>query len=193
MSVFPHESPHLPVRVVARKWPDRPHWEFDAVLLGEDCHGVWLGVPTGTAMSRPGAAFTTDQPQVTLVPRDGAFLSSFYARGGSAHCDVYVDISTVPVWSGDTVTAVDLDLDVVRGWTGRVWVEDEDEFAAHRVQHAYPPGLVRLAVTSCDEVRTAVQGRLSPYDGVLPKTWLRLLETENDRPVVRGGSAPLPG
>ena len=47
--------------------------------------------------------------------------------------DVYVDITTVPVWlDGPTraVTAVDLDLDVVRGWTGRVWVDDEDEFAA---------------------------------------------------------------
>ena len=78
------------------------------------------------------------------------FVATFYARGGTAHCDVYVDITTVPVWSGDTVTAVDLDLDVVRGWTGRVWVDDEDEFAAHRVRYAYPSDLVRLAVTSCD-------------------------------------------
>ena len=39
------------------KWGDRPHWEFDAVLLGSDEHGDWLGIPGGTHMSRPGAAY----------------------------------------------------------------------------------------------------------------------------------------
>ena len=122
-----------PVRVVARKWPDRAHWEHDALRLGEDDHGVWLGAPPGTYLSRPGAAFHSDQAHVTLVPRDGAFVATFYGRGGSAHCDVYVDITTVPVWDGDTVTAVDLDLDVVRGWTGRVWVDGGDGVAVpHR-------------------------------------------------------------
>ena len=40
------------------------------VRLGEDDLGVWVGAPVGTAMSRPGAAFRTDQAQVTLVPHD---------------------------------------------------------------------------------------------------------------------------
>ena len=167
--------PGSPVRVVARKWPDRPHWEHDAVHLGEDDLGLWLGAPVGTAMSRPGAAFRTDQRQVTLVPRESAFLATFYERGGTAHCDVYVDITTVPVRSPGAVTAVDLDLDVVRGWTGRVWVDDEDEFAAHRVQHAYPPDLVRLAVGSCEAVRDAVHRGEAPYDGGTPGPWFAAL------------------
>ena len=51
---------------------------------------------------------------------------------------VYVDITTPPVWDGTVLRAVDLDLDVVRGNTGRVWVDDEDEFADHRVRFGYP-------------------------------------------------------
>ena len=159
------------VRVVARKWPDRPHWEHDAEHLGEDEHGVWVGAGPGTRLSRPGAWVLTDQVQVTLVPRDAAFVATFYAPGGQAHCDVYVDITTVPVWhvgragAPDTVTAVDLDLDVVRGWTGRVWVEDDDEFADHRVRYGYPGGLVRLAVSSCEAVRLAVEAGRPPFDG----------------------------
>ena len=165
-----------PVRLVARKWPDRPHWEHDATLLGQDDHGVWLGAAPGTHMSRPGAAFSTDQAQVSLVPHEQPFVATFYAPGGTSHCDVYVDITTVPVWSGDTVTAFDLDLDVVRGWAGRVWVDDEDEFAAHRVQHSYPADLVRLAVTSCQAVHEAVTAGHPPYDGLHPRTWFATLD-----------------
>jgi hypothetical protein len=181
--------PRRAVQVVARKWPDRPHWEHRAELLGEDEHGLWVGAPAGTLLSRPGASLVTDQAQVTLVPRDEPFVATFYAPGGLAHCDVYVDITTVPVWvvspstgpstgSGDavdTVTAVDLDLDVVRGWSGRVWVEDEDEFAAHRVRYTYPGDVVRLAASSCERVRVALEQGRPPYDGSAG-AWLAAVE-----------------
>ncbi len=36
------------------KWGDRPHWEMDAVYLGADAAGDWIGFPVGTRMSRPG-------------------------------------------------------------------------------------------------------------------------------------------
>lgn len=163
--------------MLARKWPDVPHWEFDALVLGEDRHGVWVGAPSGTRMQRPGASFVTDQPQVSLLPRQSAFVATFYAPGGLAPFDVYVDITTVPVWLDGptrTVTAVDLDLDVLRGRSGRVWVDDEDEFAARRVH--YPADLVRLAATSCEAVRTAVESGRPPYDGSAG-AWLAALET----------------
>jgi uncharacterized protein len=169
-----------PVRVVTRKWPDRPHWEFDALRLGEDEHGVWVGAPVGTSMRRPGAGFLTDQAQVSLIPRDAAFVATFYSPGGRSPCDVYVDITTVPQWvdgAVSTVTAVDLDLDVVRGWTGRVWVDDEDEFAAHRLLMAYPGDLVRLAAGSCEAVLAAVESGGPPYDGSAG-AWFTALRTK---------------
>jgi len=166
------------VRLVYRKWRDRPHWEGDGLLLGSDSWGRWLGIRQGTLMTRPGASYTTDQDIVVLVPRDQPFVASFYAPGGTAHCSVYVDITTVPVWGADSVTAVDLDLDVVRGWTGRVWVDDEDEFADHRVRYAYPQPVVQLAVTSCEEVLDAVRSGRPPYDGGVSGPWFgRLGET----------------
>ena len=163
------------LRMVARKWPDRPHWEYDAVHLGDDEHGSWVGAPAGTLMSRPGVSFHTDQAQVSLVPVEEPYVATFYAPGGSSPCEVYVDIATFATWSADTVTAVDLDLDVIRGWSGRVWVDDEDEFADHRVRHDYPDDLVRLAASSCDSVRAAVEAREAPYDGTAARTWLAAL------------------
>jgi hypothetical protein len=135
------------IRVVFGKWGGLPHWEYAALPLGEDEHGTWLGLPVGSRVARPGASFLTTEPQVVLVP-DAPFVATFFAPGGDAPCDVYVDISTRPSIDTGVVTAVDLDLDVLRGWTGRVWVDDEDEFADHRVRLGYPDDVVTLALTS---------------------------------------------
>lgn len=161
------------VRMVFTKWGGRPHWEYDARLLGEDGHGVWLGLPRGSTVARPGARITTSEDQVVLVP-SAHFVATFYAPGG-APCDVYVDISTVAEHQPGLVSAVDLDLDVLRARTGRVWVDDEDEFADHRVRYAYPEEVVRAATASCVTVRTAVEHAEAPFDRATPAHWLGML------------------
>src|SRR3954453_5623515 len=128
------------------KWGERPHWEFAATYLGRDLHGDWLGIVAGTTMTRPGATYVAPTDQVGLVPAPGddharGWLEPFPQgggrRGGSGGVAApaagagpvrgYVDVTTPPVWDGTVVRAVDLDLDVVRGNAGRVWVDDEDE------------------------------------------------------------------
>ena len=159
--------PGTPVEVVMTKWRDRPHWEFPAYFLGADAHGDWLGIPAGTHMSRPGADYVAPVDQVGLVPAGDAsergWLATFHARGGQV--EVYVDITTPPRWDGVVLRAVDLDLDVVRGTTGRVWVDDEDEFAEHRIAFEYPTTLVVHATHTCDHVHAQVLHRAAPYDG----------------------------
>jgi hypothetical protein len=156
------------------KYGDRPHWEFDAVLLGSDAHGEWLGVPAHTPMARPGAAFTPPVDSVLLVPASGeGWLGTFYAPG--FRVEVYVDVTTPARWDGAVLRAVDLDLDVVRGETGRVWVDDEDEFAEHRLAFGYPDDLVSAASTTCNDVHRRVADRVSPFDGLAPRRWLEAL------------------
>src|SRR3954454_17024478 len=92
------------------KWGDRPHWAMDAVHLGSDDAGDWIGFPKGTRMSRPGVDLTTTNLQVGLVPAAG-WLATFHGPGGKVR--TYVDMTTVPVWDGSTIRAVDLDLDVI--------------------------------------------------------------------------------
>ena len=164
MALLPGDA----VRVVMSKWRDQPHWEFDCVFLGRDVHGDWLGIAAGTRMARPGATYVAPTAQVGLVPpagtdEDRGWLATFHDVGGPVR--IYVDITTPPVWDGAVVRAVDLDLDVVCGPTGRVWVDDEDEFADHRVRFGYPDGLARGAMASCDRVHAAVAAERAPYDG----------------------------
>ena len=170
-------EPGTAVRVVMTKWGGRPHWEFDAILLGSDEHGDWLGVPGGTPMSRPGAHFVAPVDQVCLSPALGAdaergWCATFHATGGPA--DVYVDMTTPPVWDGAVLRAVDLDLDVIRGTTGRIWVDDEDEFAEHRRSFGYPEEISRLAMDSCDRVRAELEAGRAPYDQTAAAWFARL-------------------
>jgi protein associated with RNAse G/E len=87
---------------------------------------------------------------------------------------VYVDITTPPVWDGRTLRAVDLDLDVVREAEGRLYVDDEDEFAEHRVAFGYPDDVAAGAEQSCARVRAALAAGHPPYDGS-HRPWLDLV------------------
>jgi len=162
-----------PLRVVATKWGNRRHWEFDAIRLGEDEHGLWAGVPVGTVISRPGLTIVARQPQVVLFP-EAAYVATFYSPEADPPCRVYVDIATLPVVSDGQVTSVDLDLDVILGNHGRVWVDDEDEFAQHRVEWSYPDHVVTEAVASCEAVVAAVTAGRPPFDGS-HEPWLERL------------------
>lgn len=169
--------------MVFSKWRGRPHWEYDARVLGDDEHGTWVGAPAGTRVARPGAAFDSPSHFVSLVPPDRGFVATFYGEHplppGDPHVELYVDITTVPTWETargrTTVLMVDLDLDVLRGRSGRVWVDDEDEFADHRVRYDYPAELVRLAASSCDRVREDVLAGRGPFASDVGRRWLSRL------------------
>jgi hypothetical protein len=165
------------------KWGDRPHWEFGARFLGSDRYGDWLAIPAGTTMTRPGATYVAPVDQVGLVPPPGpdsdrGWLATFHAVGGPVR--IYVDVTTPPYWDGGVLRAVDLDLDIVRGSTGRVWVDDEDEFADHRIRFGYPDDLVRAATASCERVHEAVATATAPYDGSAD-AWLARVDGLADR------------
>jgi hypothetical protein len=169
-------------RVLVRmtKWGERPHWAFESVFLGRDEHGTWLGFPRGTYMSRPGAVFVSPTDLLGLVPADDApeadrwWLATIHKPDGPLA--VYVDVTAPPTWSGYTVHAVDLDLDVVREHDGRVWVDDEDEFAEHQELFGYPPEVVAAARGSCDRLVALLSSGHPPYDGT-PGRWFDLLSS----------------
>lgn len=159
------------------KWGRRPHWEFDATFLGSDRAGDWIGIPAGTRMIRPGAEYVAPVHQVGLSPAPGpnpdrGWLATFHAEGGEVH--TYVDMTTPPYWTDLDLNAVDLDLDVVRDPDGRVWVDDEDEFAQHQRAFGYPAEIVDLARTTAERIRKALRDQQHPFDGTAD-AWLERL------------------
>ena len=161
-----------PVRLELTKWGEHPHWQMPAVYLGADAFGDWVGFPVGTHMTRPGASYTTANLQVGLVP-DAPYLATFHGPGFTIW--TYVDMTTVPVWDGDVLRAVDLDLDVIERLDHTTYVDDEDEFADHQVRFGYPPEVIDLARASCTSVLAAVSGGTAPFDRVSGQRWLDVL------------------
>jgi hypothetical protein len=166
-------APGDPIRVEMTKWGGRPHWEYDAVYLGGDEHGEWLGCPVGTFYRRPGMEFVAVFGGVVLVPAGGAAHVAAF-NDAAAKAATYVDMATPPTWAGSTLRSVDLDLDVVKLQDGTVYLDDEDEFAEHTLEYGYPPEVVAMAEASAREVLAAVRAGVAPYDGTAERWQGRL-------------------
>lgn len=158
------------VHVNQRKWPDSPHWHFDAERIGEDYHGVWLFVDAATVMQRG-----TEQPRpagidmVILVPNTDPWMVEFYRDHPTDA--VYVNIGSVPEWEESMVTQIDLDLDVIRKTDGTVVIVDEDEFAEHQVALAYPPAIVQLARQASDRAARLLEEGNEPFAAAADQWW----------------------
>jgi uncharacterized protein len=160
------------VNVLVRftKWGDQPHWRLPTEFLGDDEFGRWLVGWPGTIVQR---GLEPPRPWkvgcVGLVPHDRPWISWFNATGEP---EVYVDVCSVPVWLSETeVTAVDLDLDVIRRRDGTVFIDDEDEFAEHQIRFGYPPDVVDLVTTTARQLVAEVGGRTAPFDETATR-WL---------------------
>lgn len=162
-----------------RKWPARPHYRFDAERLGEDEHGVWLGIPPGTPASGPRGDQIFRHAFVTLVPRHEWFIASWYdpdvpSGEGEFFIDtsLYVDITTPAEWLSPThVTTVDLDLDIVRRRSGELYIDDEDEFTEHQVSYGYPAEIVEGALRSSERLFEVVRSGTEPFASAY-RPWL---------------------
>lgn len=141
--------------------------------MGEDSHGVWLGAQAGSIHQRGSEPRgRVLRHQVHLVPRNDWWVFTFNA--GHPKATHWIDTATPATFEDDRVTTVDLDLDVVRGPGGRVWVEDEDEFAEHQVLYGYPSELVENAERATAELERALADLREPFDAVA-NAWLARL------------------
>lgn len=165
----------MTIQVRYTKWDGSLHWHFDTVALGEDENGLWVGAPDGTPVRRGDERPIRSQAFALLVPRQGwwtAVWNEASPDGTGFSFELYLDITTPPEWSGDTVTAVDLDLDVARRPDGTTLLLDEDEFDQHSSRYGYPPAVVAGARAAAAAMMPAVESRTEPFGEVGP-AWLR--------------------
>lgn len=165
----------MSVRCELRKWNGRQGYTFDAQLLGRDDYGTWLGVPAPTSFVGPQSPGVWEHPFVICVPENTWWIASFYNEGGLFNMETYVDIITSAEWPRKSAfRCIDLDLDVVRYYDGRIELLDEDEFDEHCVEMSYPPDVVARARDTARSMLEAVEARREPFDTV-GVSWLTKL------------------
>ncbi|MEU8826363.1 DUF402 domain-containing protein [Streptomyces sp. NPDC048636] len=164
------------VQVNYTKYDGTLHWNLRMRRLGEDEHGVWLGLPGGSVMRKGhGPDVPLDVAHVLLFPHGAWWTAAFNAAPRDT--EVYCDITTPPEWvSPDEVTMVDLDLDVVRKRTdGATRLVDQDEFAEHRVRYGYPAEVVAEAEAAGQWLLDAVAHGARPF-GAERERWLGMVD-----------------
>lgn len=152
------------VHIDYRKWPDRKHWQYAVERLGEDEHGQWFWAPAGNRLQRGDEPPRPSKRLYVLLVTPEAWWCPLFNE--SDEREIYVDIATPPTWNGNTVTMVDLDLDVLRFRDGRVAIDDEDEFLEHQVAYGYPPDLIEKTKAATAEVEAMLTERVEPFDEV---------------------------
>jgi uncharacterized protein len=152
---------HEVVRVDFRKYDGSAHRGYPALRLGEDEHGVWLGVPRSVVTD---ADFKYEEPYVLLVPRDMWWTAMF--NSPPRRTEVYCDITTPATWHDGRVHLIDLDLDVRRRRaSGEVELLDEDEFATHAHRFGYPPEVTDNAWRAARWLVGALGDGTEPFAG----------------------------
>jgi protein associated with RNAse G/E len=172
------------VYVNYRKYDGTLHWNLRMRRLGEDEHGVWLGLPADSVMRKgDGPEVPIACAHVILFPREKWWTAVFNAPPRAT--EVYCDITSPVEWvSPDEVTMVDLDLDVIRKRAdGRTLMVDEDEFAEHQVRYEYPAKVIAQAEAAGQWLLEAVGGGAEPF-GEAYRPWLAMVagETAGEKP-----------
>ena len=159
-----------PVIIQYFKHPDQLHWRHETVRLGEDEHGTWMGARRGATLQRGhepemGAPWAFVQ---LITPGQWWTLIA----NEPSRIRFYVDIVTPPVWQTDgLVTMTDLDLDVVQQTDGSIYIDDEDEFADHRIRFEYPDEWVIRATSTAAEIEERLRRGEEPFLSVADQ-WL---------------------
>ncbi|HZN76938.1 MAG TPA: DUF402 domain-containing protein [Micromonosporaceae bacterium] len=151
------------VFVVYRKYDGALHWHQTMRRLGEDEYGVWLGAEAGNIARRGDEPpVVVEHAHVMLFPRDAWWTAAFNAT--PRRTEIYCDVTTPATWPSDAeVTMVDLDLDVLRRRNGDIEVDDEDEFAEHRVKYGYPDDIVANAEAATRWLVRAMTDGAEPF------------------------------
>lgn len=156
-----------------RKWDGSPHWGGEAVYLGEDDRGRWLGKPIGWHYSRPGATYLVQSPSVTLIPAGRADHMIGINRDHPRGLRIYIDLAWEVQWNAAGVTGIDMDLDVVRRLDERgTYVDDRDEWAEHSIRYGYPADVMAHLEALALDLEQRVRAQVAPFDDATGDVWL---------------------
>lgn len=157
------------ITVQARKFGDRPHYEWRTTRLEQtDSHIFVLG-HYGRKLKHftKGKTFTVENWTIEWFPFDSWFTVSADIVDGKI-VQYYCNISEPARIDGNTVSFVDLDIDLVYR-NGEWKVVDEDEFTLHAAKFGYPPELMAKVRQELERLEQRIALKQFPFDGSIER------------------------
>lgn len=159
------------VRIRSTKWDGTLHRDSLAWELGVDNWGTWLAQAPGSTVSTSSTKYLS-AAGLRLLSSDRWWSVFFMTdQDHASTAFVYVDIATPAHRTGQTMSFIDLDLDVRRTGSGDIEILDRDQFEAHQTRYGYPDHLVEAAERSCAEVTALLAADREPF-ARSPRGWL---------------------
>ena len=153
-------------RIEARKYDQQLHYRLPAYLLDDDGERLWFISQVGGQVEHVTRQQTweiTHRWDMIFWRRRWYNVYLNYTPAG-AFDHFYCNVGLPPVVSGETLSFVDLDLDV-RIWPdGQYAVLDEDEFIEHTAHYAYPEPTQNAARQAVDDILALWRAGHSPFD-----------------------------
>jgi protein associated with RNAse G/E len=157
------------VTVRATNYDGSDHWVHPATLLHADNSLLITQTHAGLDIRRERGSFTSPYNTRAHYWPDHWFNVIRLELPGQGLWGYYCNIATPLQFDGQTVSYIDLQLDVLArvDEAGELsfWVADEDEFQAARKLYAYPDDLVERCYRAVDEVIAMIEARQFPFDG----------------------------
>lgn len=153
----------------ALKYPNVPHYNWDVELLEEaPGHVICMGRPgRKLAHHTKQKVFNIHNYSVEFYSFEDWFTVSADIEDGLIQ-QYYCNVSMPAVRDGNTISFIDLDLDLVQRSLNRPWeVVDVDEFQTNRVKYGYPSSLIGEAEQKLNDLQIRVREGQFPFDGKL--------------------------
>lgn len=163
--IDPSSTPRL-WHIDAYKYDQRLHYTLPAHFMHDDGDLLWLRAEAGMLLRHVTRGFARPMRRRSDMYfwRD-AWYNVYLNYDDAGHLShAYCNVGLPPTITEQTVSFVDLDLDI-RFWPdGRIEVLDEDEFADHARQFNYPPEVQRRARAVLDQLVARWHDRTPPFD-----------------------------
>jgi protein associated with RNAse G/E len=75
----------------------------------------------------------------------------------------YCNINVPPIFDGQVLSYIDLDIDILVAPDLSYQIVDEDEFALNAIKYQYPPKIRIQAYQALEELRILIEKRLFPF------------------------------
>lgn len=167
----PTPDPRRKVRIEKQKYPDVRYYSYRKYLLTQHDDELILYNPPGLAITNHlnGGGFYLPTQSVTWCSTErwnnvGAVYESD-GRFRFWYCDIAMPCGFDE--TGDVLTFVDLDLDLIAYRDGTYRVDDEDEFLVHQKQYGYPSDVIERARIELDALIALHAAKEFPFDGAL--------------------------